>query len=143
MSWRDDSRDAAVFPTRVGYQQATALVSTVDLQFYRLSYRHQRYIPIVKDYTLLLGMDLGYGNGYGDLGILPFFENFFAGGTKTVRGFEQNTMGPRETVDPNSDPIGGNMKVVGNVEVIFPTFLGGDFEKTTRLSAFLDVVTYG
>ena len=147
LTWRDDSRDSAIFPTRGRYQLASAVLSTVDLQFYRLSYRYKQYVPIVKNYTLLLGVDLGYGDGYGDLDILPFFENFFAGGTKTVRGFEQNTLGPRETLDPNSDPIGGNMKVVGNLELYFPTFLGGQFEKTTRLSAFIDVgnvwLTYG
>lgn len=146
-SWRDDSRDSAIFPTRGGYQLATAVLSTVDLQFYRLGYRYKYYVPVITNYTLHLGMDLGYGDGYGDLDILPFFENFFAGGSKTVRGFEQNTLGPKETIDPNSDPIGGNLKVVGNVELFFPSFLGGQFEKTTRLSAFLDVgnvwLTYG
>jgi outer membrane protein insertion porin family len=110
-----------------------------DLEFYRLNYRHQRYIPIVGDYIVRLGLDAGYGDGLGDTELLPFFENFFAGGTKTVRGFEQNTLGPRETIDPNSDPIGGNLKGVANLELIFPTFLGGQFEKTTRASAFLDV----
>ena len=140
-TWRDDTRDSAIFPKRGASQTLSAMLSIPgsDLEFYRLNYRHQRYIPIVGDYIVRLGLDVGYGDGLGDTELLPFFENFFAGGTKTVRGFEQNTLGPRETIHPDSDPVGGNLKGVANLELIFPTFLGGQFEKTTRASAFLDV----
>jgi len=149
ITWRNDTRDSAIFP-RVGSSQTLSALLSIpgsDLEFYRLNYRHQHYVPITGDYIIHLGLDVGYGDGMGDTDILPFFENFFAGGTKTVRGFEQNTLGPRETADPHSDPIGGNLKGVANFELIFPTFLGGQFEKTTRASAFLDVgnvwLTYG
>jgi outer membrane protein insertion porin family len=140
-TWRDDTRDAAVFPRSGAVQSLSATVSVPgsDLEFYRLGYRHDRYVPIWRDFILNAGIDLGYGDGIGDTEILPFFENFFAGGPRSVRGFRQNTLGPKETADPDSDPIGGNIKLVGQIEAIFPSFLGGDFEKTTRFSAFLDV----
>jgi len=38
---------------------------------------------------------LGYGEGYGEFDELPFFENFFAGGFGSVRGFERSTLGPK------------------------------------------------
>jgi outer membrane protein insertion porin family len=148
-SWRDDSRDSAVFPRSGALQRliATLSVPGSDLQFYRLGYTHERYVPLWGDYIFNFGIDLGYGDGLGDTDILPFFENFFAGGPRSVRGFKQNTLGPRETEDVNSDPIGGNLKLTGNLELIFPTFLGGQFEKTTRFTAFMDVgnvwLTYG
>ena len=44
----------------------------------------------------------GYGGGYGNTTGLPFFQNFFAGGLSAngiVRGFEENSLGPRST-DP-------------------------------------------
>lgn len=148
-TWRDDSRDSAIFPSHGGIQNFVAMVSLPfsDLQFYRLSYSHHRYIPLWRDYVFHMGADLGYGDGFGDTEIVPFFHNFFAGGPKSVRGFEQNTLGPRETANVHSDPVGGNLKLTGNLELVFPTFLKGQFEKTTRFSAFMDFgnvwLTYG
>jgi outer membrane protein insertion porin family len=149
LSWRDDSRDSALFPRRGALQRVAATLSVPgsDLEFYRLSYTHDRYIPLWGDLTLNLSGELGYGDGLGTTDNLPFFENFFAGGPRSVRGFRQNTLGPRETADVHSDPIGGNLKMVGSVELILPPLLGGQFAKTTRFTTFFDIgnvwQTYG
>ena len=84
---------------------------------------------------MALKAELGYGDSYGDADELPFFENFFAGGNNSVRGFEDNTLGPRDVLD---DPLGGNTKIVGNVEYIFPVPYQED-SNTLRLGAFLDI----
>ncbi len=140
-TWLDDTRDSALFPKRGTLQRVTLLASVPgsDLQFYRLSYRYDRYMPLGHDYIFRLLGDTGYGDGFGDTPTMPFFENFFAGGPKSVRGFEQNTLGARETANPDSDPIGGNIKLVGGAELIFPSFFSGQFEKNTRFGAFFDV----
>ena len=79
-TWRDDTRDSAIFPREGGSQTFSALLSIPgsDLGFYRLDYRHQRYIPIIGDYILHLGLDVGYGDGLGDTNVLPFFEKLFS-----------------------------------------------------------------
>jgi outer membrane protein insertion porin family len=136
-SWRHDSRNKLLFPDEGGLQ-AIALEATTPgsgLQYYKLDYQQQRFLPLTRNLTLGLKARLAFGDGYGDYEQLPFFENFFAGGIRSVRGFEDNTLGPR---DSNNNPIGGSFLTVFNAEVLFPVPFLED-SAGTRMSAFLDV----
>ena len=76
----------------------------------------------------------GYGDGYGDTTTLPFFKNFYLGGVNSLRGFKTFTVGPK---DIQGNPRGGNKKLLGNAEFLFP-FPGLAGDRSARLSAFID-----
>src|SRR5690606_27653055 len=69
---------------------------------------------------------------------LPFFENFYAGGARSVRGFRDNTLGPRESAFNSAylQPMGGSLKTVGSLEMFFPQLIKSP---AARVSAFVDV----
>jgi outer membrane protein insertion porin family len=142
-SWARDTRNRFFNPTRGGLQrialEATLPGSTAE--YYRLNYQFARYFPVTSNLTFLTNIELGYGDGYGNADELPFFENFLAGGVRSVRGFEDNTLGPVAFSAAAPDfpqPIGGAFLTTATAELIFPTPFGAASE-TTRFSAFLDV----
>ncbi len=106
-----------------------------SLEYYKISYDVSWFKDIYKDFIFSLSGNLGYGDSYSDTTELPFFENFYAGGPKTVRGFEENTLGPR---DDRNRPIGGDTKIVGNAEIIVPVPFLEDYKKTVRVTGFID-----
>ena len=135
-SWSHDSRDRILFTNTGGLQSFSFETTTPGsgLQYYKMGYTQQRFVPLTRDLTLGLKGNLGYGDGFGDYDNLPFFENYFAGGVRSVRGFEDNTLGPR---DSDGDPIGGSLLMVFNAEIIFPVpFV--ENASGMRLSAFFD-----
>lgn len=157
MSWARDSRNAYWNPTRGSFQRVAAELtlpgSTVE--YYKLNYQYARYWPVHRALVLLTNFELGYGDSYGDRVTrdiydeegnlvrtvvadgLPFFENFYAGGVRSIRGFEDNTLGPYATSATSNyrQALGGALKTTGTLEAIFPTLFDTD---QTRLSAFLD-----
>ncbi|MGR8933541.1 MAG: outer membrane protein assembly factor BamA [Gammaproteobacteria bacterium] len=134
-----DSLNRALFPTSGGQQRISALAAVPgsDLTYYKLSLKEQHYFPLAKDLVLKLFAEGDYGNGYGSTNGLPFFENFYGGGVNGVRGFQDNTLGPR---DSNNNPIGGSTKIVGSAELLFPVPFLSDLE-SVRLGTFLDAGT--
>ena len=138
-SYVDDSRNKRLMATSGSLMTlgTQATVPGSDLEYYKLNFRYLHYIPLGKVTTLSLNTSLGYGDGYGDTSRLPPFKNYFAGGVRTVRGYDANSLGPRDTV--TGDPIGGDRMIIGNVELILPNPLETEEGSgSTRVSAFID-----
>ena len=147
LGWTHDTLNRATFPSKGGQQRFTALATVPgsDLTYFKLGYKHQLYFPLAKDVTLRVQGEAAYGDGYGSTQDLPFFENYFAGGTGSVRGFRNNTLGPRDHRVINGvltpyRPFGGSSKIIGNAEVFFPVPFLSEV-KSVRLGAFFDAGT--
>lgn len=106
-NWIRSTLNRGQLATR-GTRQQLSFELTVpgsDLEYFRLSYNTEYYKPIIgDDWVFHVRTNLGYGDGYGKTDDLPFFQNFFAGGLAyngVVRGFDENSLGPRSTNPAN------------------------------------------
>ncbi|KFF43624.1 MULTISPECIES: outer membrane protein assembly factor BamA [Pseudomonas] len=154
--WSESTLNKGVLATRGHSQSLTAEVTTPgsDLSFFKLDYRGQLFQPLSDNYTMRLHTELGYGDGYGSTDGLPFYENYYAGGFNSVRGFKDSTLGPRGTPsrgfadtgnvgtrrDDDNDPLpfGGNVLIQGGAEILFPLPFVKD-QRSLRTSVFWDV----
>jgi len=137
LGWSSDSRDSAILPTQGMAQSVSAEIAIPggSLQYYKLRYKNDWYHPLSDSLTLALGGNLGYGEAYGDTDEFPFFQHFYAGGIRSVRGYQANTLGIKE----DGQPLGGNLLVAGGAEVIFPIPFLKKTLRSLRLSAFTDI----
>ncbi len=133
VGWARDRRDSAIQPSRGSLARASGELAGGDLEYYRLNASYQWYWAMTRNVTLMLNGELGYAEGIGGKP-LPFFKNFYAGGPGSVRGFKPASLGPQDIF---GNVLGGNRKVVGNAEVMFPV-PGAGSDKSMRLSAFVD-----
>jgi len=165
IGWSESTLNKGVLATR-GASQSLVLQATVpgsDLSFYKLDYRAQMFKPLTQATTLRFHTALGYGDGYGSTESLPFYENYYAGGFGSIRGFRDNSLGPRSTpsvardangnemasggpgvdgryTDPDQDPLpfGGNVLIQGGAELLFPLPFVKD-QSSLRTALFWDV----
>lgn len=144
-SWRRSTLNRGVLPSD-GYSHslsADVAVPGSDLTFYKLSHKTDFYQPLNENQTWVLRArtEVGYGDGYGDRDVMPFYEHFYAGGYGSVRGYEANSLGPKATNSPNDlsdpDPFGGSLLTEGSLELIFPTPFAGD-TRSMRTAFFVD-----
>jgi len=138
--WSSNHLNRGFFPSE-GYSQSISLdvgLPGSDLSYYKALYRGKWYWPIDEDQKWLIALkgNFGYGDSIGGNGF-PFYKNYYAGGLRSVRGYKNNTIGPR---DSNGDAFGGNLMATGSAEFIFPTPFVGD-QASWRTLAFIDAGT--
>lgn len=136
--WSRNSYDQMPFPSRGLNQQATALAAlpatSSSLSYYKTSYMARWYQPLYKGFIFSLLGNVAYGNQFDNQG-LPFYENYFAGGTAQpgqVRGYEIYSLGPQ---DSNGHALGANLLTNGSAAIIFPYPFSRD---NLRTSIFVD-----
>ena len=130
-----DTRNRRIFADSGHLNSVSLEVHGGDLNFYKTRYLHQSAFALSDRFTLTLRGRIGYGDGYSETDDLPIFEKFTAGGVRSVRGYEFNSLGP---LDSEGDPRGGNLQTIGTAEVLFPLEALGSSE-TFRLGLYFDL----
>lgn len=133
-----DTRNRTLFASRGSLHQLNFDVALPgsDLTYYTLSYNAQQFVPIWRRWFFDITGTIGLADGYGDTDLIPPYENYFAGGSRTVRGFRDGTLGPRDT--PNGNPFGGKVRSTMQTELIVPLPFEAD-GNSTRLALFYDI----
>ena len=177
LGWNHDTRNGYWAPTRGGLISASTDIALPGstVQYWKLTGEANHYWPLGKGFVLYLDGQVGYGKTYGSNGIsdgefaalkasttdhtivdmrqdFPFWQNFYSGGVRDVRGFQDNTLGPRVCISgvatvkgicsagayQYAQPIGGAFKVLGTAEMYLPLPFLKDIN-TARVSWFVDV----
>jgi outer membrane protein insertion porin family len=135
--WYYDSRNRAIFADR-GVQHSTSLAVAApgsEVDYYVWRYDYLQLFPLWGPWTLALTGELAWGDAIGkDTTALPPYRQFFAGGPGSVRGYTESRLGPKDSF---GNPYGGNMKVIGRAELLFP--VPEKWRGSTRISAFFDM----
>ena len=134
-----DTRDSLLYTTR-GFSLSLNLEVAApgsDLEYYKANARAAWYVPLFRDYVFKVSGDFGYGDSYSSDEGLPFFKNYYAGGTSSVRGYEIRSLGPqRESGASRNNPIGGSKRILSNISILVP--IPGSTAKDKRFALFID-----
>lgn len=167
MAWNRSTLNSGTLATRGSKQSASLQVALPlsDVTYYKLEYKAERYKPISDTFTLKIKGSAAYAEAFGSSNYVPFYDHYYAGGLGSVRGFDNNGIGPLDTKlrclnppgDVNSDGdckdtgfptgerqemydgdnFGGNARLLGSIELLFPLPFVED-QKSIQSFVFFD-----
>ncbi|URJ23529.1 outer membrane protein assembly factor BamA [Blochmannia endosymbiont of Camponotus sp. C-003] len=158
--WTFDNSNHAYFPT---YGVRANISSTLTLpgsnnQYYKIIINSNSYIPLYRqsNWITMNSIYTGYAGGIHKKEN-PFYDNFYAGGIETIRGFRLNSIGPKAAyyhcndsrqnyatcaIKKSQDAVGGNAITLFKTELIIPMiYFHAQHSDIARISVFLDTGT--
>jgi outer membrane protein insertion porin family len=134
-NWSYDSRNRALFPTRGMHQQLFMGITIPgsEVEYYSARYNFTKYWPVSRRWILSFNAETGITGALGDTTAAPPYKQYYAGGPKSIRGYRESYLGPRDSF---GRPYGGNVLAATQLELIIP--LPGGLAGKTRASLFYD-----
>ncbi|MGA1864395.1 MAG: outer membrane protein assembly factor BamA [bacterium] len=119
-----DSRDNFLDPykgvyTNINWDHAGRWIMG-DQDFYKIKAECRTFFPLNSRLVMALSVRGGYIGIYGKTSKVPIQERFFAGGGTTVRGFKEDSIGPKD--DDTGLPLGGRVFWINNLEFRYPVY---------------------
>lgn len=115
-----DTRDLIIFNTTKGYRLSGYFELAGlggDIFYTRYILDGSYFIKTFWQFVLAFHANAGYITGFGPTPGVPFYERFFMGGTRSVRGYDERAIGPK---DSGGFPLGGRFASFANIEYRMP-----------------------
>ena len=139
--WLHDSRNRSLFPTTGGMHRLNFSIAPPfnDVSYATVNLRSQQFfrIPgfeVLERFPLSVSTNIGWSKAFGDTTGVPPHRHVFTGGSDSVRGFDDGSLGPRDSL---GNPYGGDAGVSAQFEAIIP--LPAKFQSSARVSLFYDI----
>jgi outer membrane protein insertion porin family len=126
-----------LFPTYGSLQRlqlSTTVPGSGSVDYLRASLQYQQFfrLPLVP-LTFSFNTNLSYARPLGDTQTIPPTRHFFLGGPDSVRGFDELSLGPRDSL---GNPYGGDAALSGQLEALVP--VPPKYAGSVRASVFFD-----
>jgi len=136
LGWSRDTRDSAAQTThgtiaRAGIEYGTPAAGS---EYYKADVGVRYYQHLPRNVVLAMNVQAGFGAGVGNRPY-PIFRNYYAGGIGSVRGYEPNSLSPRDV--KTGQPVGGSKMLTGSMELKLPLAGNGNDRKLGAFT-FLD-----
>jgi len=140
-----DFRDDPFNPKKGTYLTGSAEVAMLPLgssvDYYKFAGQSSYYFPVFRRNTVALSARAGVARAFGGTQEVPIQRRFFLGGRTTVRGFKEDSLGPKA---PDGSPTGGDRMVNLNAELRVPLrygFIGAVFADAGSVWSARDTVS--
>ena len=121
LDFRDDPFNPKKGTLLAGSAELAMMPLGSQVDYYKLSGQSSFYFTVFRRYTIVLSGRAGIAHSFGPTQEVPIQKRFFLGGRNTVRGFKEETLGPKA---PDGSPTGGDLMVNGNAELRIPLRYG-------------------
>lgn len=98
-----------------------------DTNIWKLQADATKYFLLPWDLIFSLGGSAGVGDAFNGDDIMPIFDRYFVGGSRSIRGFQFRDVGPKkrkagaiDVDDPGGEPFGGQTFAYANAELTYP-----------------------
>ncbi len=92
-----------------------------ETEFVKASFQSSWYFQLKKGTVFAFSVRGGLAHSFEEANEVPLIERYFLGGRSTVRGYTNDTLGPK---DEDGNPTGGNLFALVNIEFRFSIWRG-------------------
>jgi outer membrane protein insertion porin family len=120
-----DFRDDPFNPQRGSFHSGSVEIASSflgsEVDYYKVTGQSSWYFPVFRRNTFVVSGRAGISGPLGNTIEVPIQKRFFLGGRTTVRGFKEDSLGPRAS---DGSYTGGDYMVNGNAELRVPLRYG-------------------